>query len=221
MRKWNTRFYRDKFFWLGILCIVLAFISFSYFNQPVHSTTKMNTTESTDSSEFGDHVNEKIGSISELRQAFEAIQVGQEETGTGGSTKKQVNSLLGPPNMKSENYFEDEKQLTYTWHQFSWETPLPMLSISYAHDKVVNKTLYFSNEETEDQLFDQEAFDALQLEEAYTREDLIENFGYPDMESVDHYEIGMYEYYTWFRSDGIYELILKDNHLVDKRKDDK
>ncbi|MEO1772064.1 DUF3862 domain-containing protein [Candidatus Enterococcus ferrettii] len=214
MRKWNKKFYRDKYFWIGLLCITLAVVSYTYFKQPFHSATP---TKDIESSELDEQVNEKISSVSELRESFEAIQVGKEETGEGGSTRKQVNSSLGSPNMKMEDYLEGEKVLTYTWQNFSWESPMPMLSVSYKNDKVVNKNLYFSNEKMKDQMFDQADFDALQLMDTYTREDLVEIFGYPDMESVAHSEMGVYEYYNWFRSNGIYSINLQDDQLKEKR----
>ncbi|EOH93204.1 DUF3862 domain-containing protein [Enterococcus pallens] len=217
MRKWNKKFYRDKYFWIGILCITLAVASYTYFKQPVHSVTNTTSTSGSESSELGDHVNEKIGSVSELRESFEAIQVGNEKTGEGGSTKKQINSSLGSPNMKMEDYLEGEKVFTYTWHNFPWESPMPMLSVSYKNDKVVNKSLYFSNEKMKDQLFNQAEFDGLQLTDTYTREDLVERFGYPDLETVAHSEMGVYEYYNWFRSNGTYSINLQDNQLKEKR----
>lgn len=214
MSKWNRKFYRDKFFWMGLLCLILAGVSAYYFNYAVDPIT---STKSADSSELVDHVNEKIQSISELREVFAVIQVGEEKTGEGGSTQKEVNSLLGSPNMKGEDYLEGEKMLTYTWHQFPWESPMPMLSVSYNGKKVVNKSLYFSSEKVKDQEFNQENFDALQLEENYTREDLVQLFGNPDMESVAHSEMGTYEYYTWFRSQGIYNVDLRNNQLKEKK----
>lgn len=215
MRKANSRLVSNLMIVCGIILVILSvFLYFHSHDNSEHISRENYTYTETPKKRV------KIDSLSNLKNIFEKIEVGDSDTGDGGTKIKQVEELLGKPDIKGEEYSSGEKEISYTWTNFPWNDPTSSLMVIVRDGKVISKTININRKRNENVSDFPIAFNSLKNGEDYSSKKIVEKLGYPSTKMVLNVVDHDFELYTWSDANTIYSIEIRDGKLKDKRQNE-
>ncbi|MGM0167724.1 hypothetical protein IGI39_002708 [Enterococcus sp. AZ135] len=215
MRKRNSKIFYNSLIVLGLLLVCFALALFSYLNSQEDTVISSEPTiTSKETSSIDDQkMNKKVDDLPSLKEVFEKIEVGEEESDVAGSKSSQVERMLGEPDSKTEDYYAGEKTISYSWNYFPWDDPITYAMITCKDGKVISKSLTISEKQGETKEAFLDGFNGMTIGENYSKKEIIETMGYPNTEMIMRHGGHTYDNYTWSISNKIFSIELKDGKL--------